>query len=373
MSIEFTFEELDKPTTKLIPGAIYRGKNPIRYGNRPLDALFKGVVDENGRNEQKGLGTAGGIRSRFCGNAGEDGALGYIVIRNDKTGEIYSNNYNPQTKELTYYGDSNVKGQDPLMSKPRGNRNLMWQFEYAYGRGNDQFKNICPIFYFESVTPKSEEQKFVGIAYPYVKGKEIREVVEIEEPHKGIKNYKFKFNVIQDIVSKRWIYDLLLGEKNSKYAPASWTEYLKTIKIKNTFRNNNTINEKYHEFSVSEHNLNSRITQNELRRELIYLRKKCEICGISNPNLLVASHILPWEKQDIEAGTFDDLILLCVNHDRLLDRKLISFSPQNGKIKISKEINIEEYSLLNINKDIYIEMSQERQKKFVSHNYLFRK
>lgn len=375
MSLEFTFEELAKPTTKLIPNAIYRGKTPIRYGSRPLDALFKGVVDENGNNEQRALGTAGGIRSRFCGVSGEDGALGYIVIRNNKTGDIYKNSYNSQTKVLTYYGDNNVIKQDPLSSKPRGNRNLMWQFEYSYGRRDDQLKNICPIFYFESVTPNSEEQEFVGIAYPYVKGKEIEEVMKIEETHSGIKNYKFQFTIVSEIVSKNWIYDLLLGEKSSKYAPRSWREYLNTVKLKKIYQRKGFVREADYKYTISENhiNLNNRVAQNELRQELIKLRKKCEVCEVENPNLLIASHILPWEKHDAEAGEFDDLMLLCANHNLLLDKKLITFSPKDGKIKISNEIKKDEYKLLNIDSDICIEMSQQRKEKFKNHNILFQK
>lgn len=232
MTIEFSFDELANPSTKLIPDAIYRGKSPIRYGNRPLDALFKGIVDENGNNEQKGLGTAGGIRSRFCGNKGEEGALGFIVIRNDLTGEIYKNEYDNRNKLLTYFGDNNKINQEPLLSKPKGNRNLLWQFEYSYSFHKNQLNNICPIFYFESVTPKSEEQKFIGIAYPYVKGKGIEQVVQIEESEIGIKNYKFQFTIVPEVVSKSWLYDLLMGKKDSINAPESWKTYFNSVKLR---------------------------------------------------------------------------------------------------------------------------------------------
>lgn len=65
---------------------------------------------------------------------------------------------------------------------------------------------------------------------------------------------------------------------------------------------------------------------------------KCVICGLKTEKLLIGSHIKPsancnvHEKADTQNG-----LLLCANHDKLFDRYLISFNPQNGKIVINEK------------------------------------
>lgn len=71
---------------------------------------------------------------------------------------------------------------------------------------------------------------------------------------------------------------------------------------------------------------------------------KCVICGLRTEKLLIGSHIKPsadcnvHEKADTQNG-----LLLCANHDKLFDRHLISFNPQNGKIVINEKQIKDEY------------------------------
>ena len=89
---------------------------------------------------------------------------------------------------------------------------------------------------------------------------------------------------------------------------------------------------------------------------LVEFNGRCAICGVNKKELLHASHILPYSK----CKTVDQMIdynnglLLCVNHDELFDKRYISFDKDNGKIKISNEINSELYEILNINPDIVL-------------------
>ena len=75
-----------------------------------------------------------------------------------------------------------------------------------------------------------------------------------------------------------------------------------------------------------------RVNQSEFRTHLLQRYGKCCLCGVSNHDLLIASHIKPWSKSNrIEKTAVDNGFLLCPNHDRLFDKGLITFS-DDGKI-----------------------------------------
>ncbi len=93
-----------------------------------------------------------------------------------------------------------------------------------------------------------------------------------------------------------------------------------------------------------------RIGQSLFKTGLLQKYKKCIMCNIDLPNLLIASHIKPWfesnnrEKVDLENG-----LLLCAGHDKLFDSGFISFD-QNGKIMISNKVPEKMYKDLNIDR-----------------------
>ena len=76
---------------------------------------------------------------------------------------------------------------------------------------------------------------------------------------------------------------------------------------------------------------------------------ECSVTKISIPEILIASHIIPWrkssDKQRLDPGNG---ILLSKNLDGLFDRYLISFE-DNGEIIISKKINSFDKRLLGLN------------------------
>lgn len=84
----------------------------------------------------------------------------------------------------------------------------------------------------------------------------------------------------------------------------------------------------------------ARVGQGQFRERLIQaFNGTCPITGITNPALLLASHIKPWtvctneERLDSQNG-----ILLSALLDRLFDRGLISFST-NGKLLVSPKLS----------------------------------
>lgn len=102
-----------------------------------------------------------------------------------------------------------------------------------------------------------------------------------------------------------------------------------------------------------------RVNQNEFRQQLLERYHKCCLCCVSDPNLLVASHIKPWsaaeptEKLDVNNG-----LLLCPNHDKLFDNGYITFD-DNGKIIISEKLQNNDKLYMNVEDNMKIDINDE--------------
>lgn len=60
---------------------------------------------------------------------------------------------------------------------------------------------------------------------------------------------------------------------------------------------------------------------------------KCAVTGVDEPGWLIASHIKPWRESSNEERVNPlNSLILTPNYDKLFDRGVISFSPENGKI-----------------------------------------
>ncbi|MBO5463656.1 MAG: HNH endonuclease [Clostridia bacterium] len=99
---------------------------------------------------------------------------------------------------------------------------------------------------------------------------------------------------------------------------------------------------------------------------------KCVICGLKTEKLLIGSHIKPsadcnvFEKADTQNG-----LLLCANHDKLFDRYLISFNPQNGKITINEKPIKDEYPFLKLEANFVLpdHLLTDKRKKYLENHY----
>lgn len=83
----------------------------------------------------------------------------------------------------------------------------------------------------------------------------------------------------------------------------------------------------------------ARVNQSVFRERLLERYRKCCLCGVSNPDLLTASHIKPWaDSGPLEKIDVDNGFLFCPNHDRLFDQGLISFE-DSGAILLSEKLS----------------------------------
>ena len=116
----------------------------------------------------------------------------------------------------------------------------------------------------------------------------------------------------------------------------------------------------------------TRIGQGYFRDQLLKRSSRCEICGLSHPNLLVASHIKSWkdanhnERLDMNNG-----LLLCAMHDALFDKHLISFS-DDGKILISSLLSDADLEVLKLNTDMTLQMNAKMRFYMKNHRKVFK-
>ena len=129
--------------------------------------------------------------------------------------------------------------------------------------------------------------------------------------------------------------------------------------------------------SVSETELRSEVCirngQDILRKYLLFKRHSCEVSGVNLPELLVASHILPWKDCGKSVGArldLENVLLLARNWDALFDKKFISFDPETGKMIKSDRISEEDLIKFGMPKDwretVKIPVKTERRKKYLT-------
>ena len=99
-----------------------------------------------------------------------------------------------------------------------------------------------------------------------------------------------------------------------------------------------------------------RVNQSIFRDRLLKKYKHCCLCNVSNPQLLIASHIKPWsECEDSEKLLVDNGFLLCPNHDSLFNKGLISFN-DDGTIIISDKLDETNRLFMNVNTDMKVKV-----------------
>jgi predicted restriction endonuclease len=159
----------------------------------------------------------------------------------------------------------------------------------------------------------------------------------------SLKKYKKFLQFIERIEKQE--YDLYVNENNIDKEIGKIEDNLNTIEITE-------------KLSI----IKSRIGQSEYRNGLLKKYKKCQLCDIDVDELLVASHIKPWNKStNKEKLDLNNGLLLCCNHDKLFDIGFISFNA-SGEIIISNKIIGLSYKDLNITKNDNINVNNKTKK-----------
>jgi predicted restriction endonuclease len=102
--------------------------------------------------------------------------------------------------------------------------------------------------------------------------------------------------------------------------------------------------------------------QGVFRNELLSRHQRCELCGLTKAQLLVASHIKPWSiADDYERLDINNGLLLCANHDVLFDRGFITFDhDRGGSILVSSGIHKHDYPKLLLSSSLALPLKGMR-------------
>lgn len=92
-----------------------------------------------------------------------------------------------------------------------------------------------------------------------------------------------------------------------------------------------------------------RIGQGVFRAALIDYWGACPLTGVSDPELLRASHIVPWAECTSDSERLDVFngLLLCAHWDAAFDSGLVSFSNE-GSVLVSPSLSVEAKMVLNL-------------------------
>ncbi|PER24599.1 hypothetical protein CN490_22590 [Bacillus cereus] len=360
--MEITFENL--ATCDLIPGYIYKAGNTKNYfKDEVISHIF---VFEN----LKGIGNQSGIRRTMIqNNPAYKNEEAFTVLIDSKKDLDWPNSFDSKSSVLTYYGDNKDPEKEYLDTKQKGNLAFEKYFKRTYCDTHSVY--IAPFFYFERIN--GSDMRYIGLAIPFVENKTLDNVLDLKEftlnDGRKYENYVAKFTILTDVIIKReWLYDLKTGKNNSNYIPTEWHNFLST---KKGFWNTNTTTVSDTSSSIIS-NIGYRMTkyrrtQHLFRKTLLQRENKCQLCNINIPELLVASHILPWSvSNDYQKNDSENGLLLCLTHDGLFDKGLISFE-ENGKIIISNDLPRELYASLNINENLSIKVSEASEKYMLIH------
>lgn len=278
---------------------------------------------------------------------------------------------------IIYYDiESKTIGRKPSPSnlKEKGSDNSV----YLGIVGNYLDKILCSIFEVKNISEfslKDYKMNFYGnevdISCNINKNGQIQIKVNSEgHMYKLLSKYKNNINpeinennllILFDFANKEIFFNEL-EEHNIKYDPQEIKKERKELeKIVEEAKKrtmDGTIDvDGYIETQISVRNS---VVQKKFRDNLmIEFNGKCAICNIDKKDLLRASHILPYSKCPSvnEMIDYNNGLLLCITHDELFDKGLISFDYYTGKIKIVSEqvLNKKLYDLLNINEDIILD------------------
>jgi putative restriction endonuclease len=160
-----------------------------------------------------------------------------------------------------------------------------------------------------------------------------------------------------------YLYEL--NQSSGDYLLNKWN-----ISIIETDSDRDTINvEDYLPPTITEKEglVNSRVGQGKYRRSILHRWKnKCAVTGLSNKELLIASHIVPWrEATDFERLDVHNGILLSPVYDALFDKNLISFS-DNGQIILTPGLSTDDFKKIGVTGKEKIDGLTEMNKEYLS-------
>ena len=220
--------------------------------------------------------------------------------------------------------------------------------------------NILVLYLKNGVSNRQLDDFVLNLRTPGYESDNILKYYGITDKHKGLFN-NLNINEIIQLIKEdnQSVNEILEILSNYQY----FYEYP-------NIRSEITTKEDEEAYYNAEMKVRNSDLQHKLRCKLLEeFCSKCCICNIKIPDLLVASHIIPYSQCNEEVGKLsnpNNALLLCTLHDKLFESSNhITFI--NGKIKIDESIPEKEFHeyKLNINISIPSKYLNEERNKFL--------
>jgi len=203
--------------------------NKLDTCNLVVDAVYEGTdsIKEEPINKLMSVGNQGGFRKK--GNW-ENPNL--VVLCSTLEDIDWPDQIDVNTGIFTYYGDNKKPGYGIHQTPLRGNSILSRAFDVVHNDDSDLSK-IPPFFIFTKYPTKNSQRsyKFRGLAVPgHPSLTQTQDLVAIWKSTKGqrFQNYQAHFSILNvGELDRRWINDLIQGNKSSLFAPKEWVRWQK--------------------------------------------------------------------------------------------------------------------------------------------------
>lgn len=109
--------------------------------------------------------------------------------------------------------------------------------------------------------------------------------------------------------------------------------------------------------------------QGRFREGVSYVEPACRFTGVTNPQLLVASHIQPWHRCQTNAERLDPFngLMLTPTYDRLFDRGFITFGPQS-QLVVSQHLPREDMQKIRMDSNLVTDAFRPSQLKYLEYH-----
>jgi hypothetical protein len=109
--------------------------------------------------------------------------------------------------------------------------------------------------------------------------------------------------------------------------------------------------------------------QGRFREGVSLVEPACRFTGVTNPGLLVASHIQPWHRCHTNADRLDPYngLMLTPTYDRLFDRGLVTFSP-DSRLVVSPRLPAEDVRKIRMDPDLRTHSFHDLQQKYLAYH-----
>lgn len=115
--------------------------------------------------------------------------------------------------------------------------------------------------------------------------------------------------------------------------------------------------------------ISARRGQGRFRQGVALVEPECRFTGVSNPRLLVASHIQPWRRCSTNQERLDPYngLMLTPTYDRLFDQGLVTFSPDNH-VLLSPHLPLDDVKKIRMDPTLLTEPFRPEQQKYLAYH-----